>query len=350
MRVYKEEKYVECPQIRERLTEIRKGVSVIENPKISVIIPAYNISEYVGETLASVFAQTFQDFEVILLNDGSADTAELKTALEPFFDKLIYAEQSNLGASEARNAAICLARGELLAFLDGDDIWLPEFLESQLDHLERNKLDMVYCDAELFGESFFIGDNYMRTSPSNGEVTTASLISAECNVITSGTILKKHIVKEVHLFDTKLKRMQDFDLWFRVAGIGSKIGYQKKILVKYRVRLDSLSGSNVERAQRNIVALTAIKDKYQLDEVEMDAWNRQMAVSVAELELEKGKLSLTEGKYGEAKEHISRANEYFRKPKLSLIIALISISPKLTRILFKKIRPNEFSFISPDKS
>lgn len=348
MRVYKEEKYAECPQIKARLVELIKGKNTPENPKVSVIIPAYNISSFVAQTLDSVFSQTYTDFEIILLNDGSKDTAELKKVLESFSDRIIYAEQPNLGASEARNAAICIAHGELLAFLDGDDIWLPEFLESQINYLEKNKLDMVYCDAELFGEEHFTGDHYMRTSPSNGAVTTASLISAECNVITSGTILKKKIVEEVHLFDTKLKRMQDFDLWFRVAGIGAKIGYQKKILIKYRVRLDSLSGSNVERAQRNLTALITIKEKYLLDELETEAWNKQWDISEAELELEKGKLSLTEGNFAEAEQHIVKANRYFRKPKLFLIIALLKISPKLTLSLFKKIRPSEFSFISPN--
>ncbi|HQU81978.1 MAG TPA: glycosyltransferase [Pyrinomonadaceae bacterium] len=350
MRIYKEEKYAECPQIRQRLTEIKKGRNIAENPRVSVIIPAYNISDFVVETLSSVFAQTYKNFEVILLNDGSKDTDELKKVIEPFFDKLVYAEQSNLGASEARNAAICLSRGELLAFLDGDDIWLPEFLESQIEHLDKNKLDMIYCDAELFGEEHFAGDNFMRTSPSNGEVTTVSLISTECNVITSGTILKKKIVEEIHLFDRKLKRMQDYDLWFRVAGAGAKIGYQKKILVKYRVRADSLSGSNVERASRNIMALNVLKEKYELDEAELKAWDEKMAAYIAEFELEKGKLSLVNGDFVEAEDLIIRANRYYRKPKLFLIIALMKISPKLTVKLFEKIRPAEFSFITPNKS
>lgn len=350
MRIFKEEKYAECPQIRARLTAIKRGENVAEAPRVSVIIPAYDISQFVFETLSSVFAQTYQNFEVIFLNDGSNDTEELKKVIEPFFDRLLYAEQTNLGASEARNAAICLASGELLAFLDGDDIWFPEFLESQIDYLDKNKLDMVYCDAELFGEEHFAGDNFMRTSPSNGEVTTVSLISTDCNVITSGTILKKKIVEEIHLFDTKLKRMQDYDLWFRIAGAGGKIGYQTKILVKYRVRPDSLSGTNVERARRNITALNVLKEKYELDAEEMIAWEKQMKAYIAEFELEQGKFSLANGDYAEAENHIVKANEYYRKPKLFLIIALMKISPKLTSILFKKIRPAEFSFIAPNKS
>ena len=79
-------------------------------------------------------------------------TTELENALAPFFDKIIYGKQENAGASVARNSAILLARGEILAFLDGDDIWLPRFLESQVGFLEKEQFEMVYCDAEIFGE------------------------------------------------------------------------------------------------------------------------------------------------------------------------------------------------------
>lgn len=350
MKIYREEKYADCPQIKKRIKELRTGGSVNGAPKVSVIIPAYNIALFVRETLDSVFAQTFENFEVILVNDGSPDTAELENALAPYADRLIYARQENLGASEARNAAICLARGELLAFLDGDDLWLPDFLASQIEFLEKMGLDMVYCDAELFGEPLYEGTNYMKTSPSSGKVTTESLISAECNVITSGTVVKKSWVTSVKMFDPDLARMQDFDLWYRMAKRGAEIGYQKTILVKYRVRPNSLSGTNVERARRNIRALEVIREKYGLNDREKSAWERHLRVSEAEYELEQGKFSLTQGDFKQAQAHIARANEYFRKPKLFLLTALLKISPRLTLRLFQKFRPAEFSFIAPQKS
>ena len=229
MKVFTEEKYADCPQINKRVKKVLVGKQVIKTPKVSVVIPAYNIAPFVKETLDSVFAQTYNNFEVILVNDGSKDTKELETALKPYFDRIVYAEQENLGASQARNSAICLAHGEYLAFLDGDDIWLPEFLLSQIESLEKNDFDMIYCDAELFGEPLFSGTNFMKTSPSHGEVTTISLISADCSVITSGTILKKEWVARLNMFDTNLPQMQDFDLWYRMAKNGAKIGYQKNI-------------------------------------------------------------------------------------------------------------------------
>lgn len=347
---YREEKFADCSQICQRLKNLRVGRQCVKTPRISVIIPAYNIAPFVEETLNSVFAQTYNNFEVILINDGSKDTADLEVALAPFFDRIVYAEQENLGASQARNAAICLAKGEYLAFLDGDDIWLPDFLLSQIEFLEKNDFDMVYCDALLFGERFIEGQRYTQNSPSRGAVSTLSLISADCNVITSGTILKKRWVERFDLFDTTLTQMQDFDLWYRVAKYGAKIGYQTAALVKYRVRANSLSGSNVERSYRNIRALNVIREKYGLTQDERKVWDKQMLIYEAEYELEQGKFNLTCGRFDEATAHITRANRYFRKPKLFLLTALLKISPQLTLRLFKKFRPAEYSFIAPQKS
>ena len=346
MSEYFEEKYADCANIKKRMQFSRRGENVCAAPVVSVIIPAYNISRMIAATLASVFAQTFRAFEVVVVNDGSPDTIELVKALAPFFDQIVYAEQINAGASTARNLAICLSRGNLLAFLDGDDLWMPEFLASQIEFLEQNNLDMVYCDADLFGETVKPGETFMRNSPSSGAVTPGKLISGKCNVITSGTILRREKLAESEMFDTSLKRMQDFDLWFRLAKLGAKIGYQKKILVKYRVSNTSLSGTNVERARRNISALKVIRDKYKLNAEEKLTWTGQMILSEAEYELEQGKFSLTQKDYSQAQKHFKTANRYFRNPKISAITFFLQIAPGMTLSLFKKLRPSEYSFIA----
>ena len=153
----------------------RTGQNVPANsPKVSVIIPAYNIANYVAETLDSVNSQTFKDYEVIVINDGSPDSIEFEKVLKPYFESIIYLKSVNIGAGAARNIAIEHSRGELLAFLDGDDVWLPKFLESQVNFLEKNSFDLVYADADLFGDSRLAGKTYMQTSPSVGEATPGS--------------------------------------------------------------------------------------------------------------------------------------------------------------------------------
>lgn len=336
-------------KILERLKEIKIGKNVRDiQPKVSVILPAYNVSEWIVETLESLSAQTFREFEIIIVNDGSKDTFELEQKLDAYFDDVIYAEQENFGASEARNAAIALARGEYIAFLDGDDIWLPEFLESQINYLENNDLDMVYCNAKLFGDNFTTKENFMDKAPSNGEVTTISLINATCNVITSGTLLRKNILEKFGLFATDAKRIEDFDLWFRLCKNGAKIGYQKKVLIKYRVRTSGLSGSNIQRCERTIAAYELICGRYGLNAEETAVWEQQMKLSKAELELETGKFHLTQEKFTEAKEHFINANKHYQKFKLTLLIFLLNTSPTAAVFLFKKLRSKEFAFITPE--
>lgn len=319
-------------------------------PKVSIIIPAYNISDYIAGTLDSVLAQTYKNYEIIVVNDGSKDTEELEVVLEPYFDYIVYANQENGGAAKARNTAISLARGELLAFLDGDDIWYPQFLDASVNFLEKSNSEMVYCDAELFGEQLFAGRTFMQDAPSIGEVNTLTLISGECNVITSGTIIKKELIEKFGGFDLELPRTQDFDLWFRLARNNVKIAYQTKVLLKYCVRSDNLSGNSIDRCKRNIRALDIIDGKYELNEKEKAVWKEQMLLCEAELELELGKFCLIQEDFSNARTHFNKANEFFRKPKLSAINWLMRFSPKLTLQLFRKIRPSEFSFISPDKS
>ena len=120
-------------------------------PKVSVVIPAYNAAEHIGDALKSIAAQKFREHEVIVVNDGSPDTEKFEKAMGDHLENITYIRQHNAGAGVARNTGIAAARGEIIAFLDADDVWLPEFLASQYIFLERNWYDLVYCDALLMG-------------------------------------------------------------------------------------------------------------------------------------------------------------------------------------------------------
>lgn len=346
MSKYRQETFADIAQILERLKLTEVGSSVGDSPRVSVIIPAYNCSQFIGAALETVFAQDYKAFEVIIVNDGSEDTEELRDVLVEYKDRIVYAEQDNLGAACARNSAIALSRGEFLAFLDADDLWLSEFLTSQMMFIDANALDMVYCDALLTGEPLYDGKRFTDSAPSKGEVTTTSLIAATCNVITSGTILRKEVLRNIEMFDTELHVMQDFDLWYRVAKSGAKIGYQDKVLLKYRVEISGLSGSSVERSHRNIEALEVIKDKYGLGEEEAVTWDAQMKVFTAEYELEKGKYFLTLGNFAEAEKYMALANEHFGKFKISMMLFVIRFMPSLAPFLFRTLRPIEYTFIA----
>jgi len=305
-------------------------------PKVSVIIPAYKIADYIGEALQSVFAQTFTNFEIVVVNDGSPDTVEFERAIEPFLDRIVYIKQENRGAAAARNAAIRAASGEILAFLDGDDLWLPEFLQSQIEYLEKNDFDLVYADAEFFGEDVPAGNTYMQFSKSNGAVTTESLISWDCNVITSGTIARREAIVAAGLFDESpiFRRGQDFEMWFRLAKRGAKLGYQQRVLLKYRVRSGSLTGNHVQQAERNVTALEGIKAKFEFTESEKTAWERQMKIASAMFNVEKGKSQIINGDFAAARQSFAAANRFYRKPKLFLVGLMLKFAPNLLQRFF----------------
>ncbi len=135
-------------------------------PSVSVIIPSYNTARFITETLDSVFAQTFTDYEVIVVNDGSPDTPQLEIVLKPYFDRIVYLKQENRGLAGARNTGIRRARGAFLAFLDSDDMWLPEFLAEQVQIFHKNPaVDLVYSDTFQFRKMLGMGTLVVRPLP-----------------------------------------------------------------------------------------------------------------------------------------------------------------------------------------
>lgn len=326
------------------------GSSVLaEAPEISIITPAYNCSEFIVETLDSVFSQTFKNFEIIIVNDGSSDTEELVAALKPFSDNIVYIEQANAGASVARNAAIRSARGEFLAFLDGDDIWLPNYLEEQMKVLKEKNCDMIYSDAFLIGEVSRANKFFSTKAPSEGLVTSKSLINAQCNVLTSGTVVKRECVVSQGMFDELLPRIgyEDFDLWFRLVRSGAKIDYHRQVLLKYRVRGASLSGGPLKIAERNILLLTYLDEKYDLSDEERGALRGYLSRSRAEYNVEKAKAELKVKNYEEAIRLLTEANKTLRTAKLSTVIFLLKTNPKSAQILFDLIRKKQEGRAAP---
>src|ERR1700689_944319 len=117
-------------------------------PKISIIIPSYKTADLIAACLDSAFAQTYTDFEAIVVNDGSPDTPELEKALQPYMDRIVYIKQENKRAAGARNNAIRNARGEFVAFLDSDDTWMPDHLSSQMQLFSADpSLGLTYSNG-----------------------------------------------------------------------------------------------------------------------------------------------------------------------------------------------------------
>jgi glycosyltransferase involved in cell wall biosynthesis len=315
------------------------------DPRISVIIPAYNVAEHISETLASVVSQKFREHEIIVVNDGSPDTEKFEREINSYIEEIVYIKQKNAGASDARNTGIEHARGEIIAFLDGDDQWMPDFLASQYVFMGRHDLDMVYCDAYLFGDNSPYIRRFMETAPSDGDVSAASLLDLRCNVITSGTMVKRDVLSAAGNFNPDDGNAHDFLLWMRIAKNGGKIGYQKKVLAKYRVHLNSLSGDTVNRMERSIFAFERAMDTLSLTMEETAIAKKRLDGFRADLEVERGKSLLLGGDHTEAAAAFSRANRQRRSVKLATVALMARFAPKLLLKLFKSMRSNELAFI-----
>jgi glycosyltransferase involved in cell wall biosynthesis len=300
---------------------------------VSVIIPAYNTAKYIRETLDSVFAQTFRNFEAIVINDGSPDTDELEQALAPIRERVVYLKQENQGPSAARNTGIRQARGEYLALLDSDDCWLPEFLASQLKMFDETpSLDVVYCDAQRFGDPAFAGKTCMQTNPSNGPVNLNSLIREQCAPVASCTVARRQMVVEAGLFDESFRRCEDYDLWLRILYRGGHIGYQKKVLGRYRSRPGSLSQNAIKMSRAVIAVCEKTAGTMVLPEETRALLRRQMAEAQAHVHLQTGKMFLASGHFDRAKDSFQKANCFFHRAKLKLAILGLQFAPHFTRL------------------
>ena len=321
-----------------RTDSLNSSNSMNSDPKVSIVIPAYNVAPYIGETLEAVFAQKFTDYEVIIVNDGSPDTEELEQVLDPFRDRIRYFKQENRGAGAARNVAIQAARGEFIAFLDADDLWLPTYLEEQLKLMQSDNYDLVYCDALLFGDSPIAGRTYMQTSPSNGPVNFKSLVHYECNLVTSGTLARREPILEAGLFDQQLRNGQDFELWLRLVRNGARVAYQRQVLLRYRCHDDSLSSTDaVNKIVRQLRIFERIVQTHDLTPAERAEVDRVFERLNAEMEFEIGKVNFAKGNFSEACWRLKKANDFQQSLKVHAIILLMRIAPRLLQKVYFRL-------------
>ncbi|MGJ5642322.1 glycosyltransferase family 2 protein [Formosa sp. S-31] len=229
-------------------------------PDISVIITVYNKEHYIYNTIQSVLNQTYSNFEIIIVNDGSSDRSE--SVIKKITDTRIhYIKQSNQGASVARNNGIAHANTNFVALLDGDDTWHETYLESIIN-AEKN-----FPEASVFASA--IADKYKNeivpvtyNFEINGNVSIKNYFenSKKYTLLTSSSIaFKTSILKTTGGFDTSIKSGQDTDMWIRI-GLNYPIVFINKTLVYYNYIDSSLSNTTFN------LALKPKYDKYEAEE------------------------------------------------------------------------------------
>lgn len=201
--------------------------------KVSVIIPSYNYGEFISDGIESVINQTYKDFEIIVVDDGSTDNTS--ESVKKYQDRVSYFYKENGGPSSARNYGIHNAKGKYICFLDADDIFLPEKLELQINYMEDNKDDnigLIYSDYYCVSRRLKITDYY----ESIGFLSQKEAVKYLYNynyINTSTVMIPKACIDKVGSFNEEYKYLEDYDLWLRL-GCNYKFGYINKPLVKTR--------------------------------------------------------------------------------------------------------------------
>lgn len=235
-------------------------------PLISVIIPSYNSGKFLNEAIESAVNQTYKNLEIIIVNDGSSDNTEKIAKEWQFKDSRVkyFKHQQNKGLAAARNTGIKNSKGEYLAFLDADDIWLPKKVEIQLKKIKELEADLVFSNWYVVESNKNKKVKPFDSSPlRNKENLVCSLIRK--NFISPSTVLlKKSALKKVGLFDENLCSSEDYDLWLRFVLEGMEIGFCEDPLIYLRKHSEQMSKNIYKMRISRLQVLKKVAKKYPL--------------------------------------------------------------------------------------
>ncbi len=222
-------------------------------PLISIIIPAYNAEKYLGRAIQSAITQTYENIEIIVIDDGSFDSTV--GVARGFADqRMYYFRQENKGQGVARNRGIKESRGKYITFLDADDIYLPQKVERQTEFLEKNPdYKIVYCHTLHFYAANPGALFKKKCSHFSGDIFDKLLRSPLINLNTA--MFHREALEKIGGFNETRYWPEEWDLWLRLAGVGYKFGHIDEDLVKVEIREESNTTMEVQ----------AVLKKYTLD-------------------------------------------------------------------------------------
>jgi hypothetical protein len=300
------------------------------DPWVSVVIPSYNTAPLISACLDSVFAQTFRNFEAIVINDGSPDTPELEKTLQPYMDRIVYTRQENMGPSGARNTAIRGARGKYVALLDSDDIFMPDHLENMVTVIEEKGLDLLCCDLFEIQNGIPKGPMFHRNRQI-GPITFEKLLREDCCVLTSTVVALRQTMIDAGLFDERYRRCEDFDFWLRMSFQGAKMDFIERVGVERRelptgfcADLELMLDARLEVYRKTSTSLP-LSDAQQDLIATMIAWHK------GSWQTELAKRYLREGRYPEARAAADEAAELLQNRKSRRVALAVRIAPWAVR-------------------
>ncbi len=294
---------------------------------VSVVIPAYKCADYIAATLKSVLAQSFTNYEIIVVNDGSPDTEALERELAPYIRNIRYIRQENGGPSAARNCGVREARGTYVAFLDGDDLWLPNHLANQVKLLQSDAtLVLVYSDSLLLRDDVPFATAFEK-NPQAPPVTFEALVLETCTIGTSTTVASRQALLDAGGFETGRHRSEDFDLWLRMAHRGGAMGYSVAVQVCHRVA-NGLSCDNTAMNQAQINVYEKLLKTLVLTPAQPKLLRGKIGEMETRLQIGIAKDSLLNGRFPQALAAVQQANSILKSPKLSVATVGLKFFPR----------------------
>jgi len=302
-------------------------------PLVSTVIPTFRRGDMVSRAVQTVLAQHYPNLEVIVVDDNveSAEQRRVRDALAPFGDRVtVVSNERSKGACGARNTGILHARGELIAFLDDDDLWLPGKLSAQVALLQQHEFVAALCHYIDIDVAF---GHACHCRPSLPVLTREQALRGECPTSTSLAVVRREVLIKAGLFDETLPSFQDFDMWLRCLAFGD-FGYVGMPLVEFVQHAGDRTSVNIGR---RLAGLAAIERKWgaaMSAQGNFAAFKRRVHVDVL---IASGRAAL-DGRYFEALGHFRRAALLDRLSVRSAFwLAIGVLGPRLGRALYRQL-------------
>jgi glycosyltransferase involved in cell wall biosynthesis len=298
-------------------------------PVVSICIPAYKAGAFIGETLASIRAQTFSEWEVVVVEDGSHDNTEdivrafAETVAQPVgFQR----HTANQGLPATRNTAIAGSRGQWIALIDSDDLWTPHHLEHAVAHARKTGADLVHTGVIMFDSD--TGKDLELRVPSAASIAALplSLFRGDYPIQPSSTLIRRDTLNKAGGFDPKCRYVEDRELWCRLARAGARISYVDALTCRYRQH----AGAMTKNAPAMAVGVAEVFER-NADWSLIPAELRRERASSAWLDA--GRLILRADPHG-ARVHFAKARRHRRSPRIlaysaaACLLGLLKSKPK----------------------
>lgn len=298
-------------------------------PAVSVIMPAYNVEPYIEAAVRSVRAQTFRDFELVIVDDGATDNTYLAARQASANDSRVkIIRQANRGLSAARNTALRHATAPFVALLDSDDLWAPMFLEKQMAILEGpGAPDIVTGNAWTLGGARD-GEPARPYPDPRQQPDLTSILADELSVFVMA-VFRRRVYEVIGGFDEVLRTNEDYDFWLRAAIAGFTFARNDQPLAFYRRRDDSLSASDVRMLRGILLVYAKQRPAVLFSHPAIDILDLQIKRFEAELLAAEARLAMDKRDFTSAKEHLAALKDRGGGPKLGLVRVMARWTPGL---------------------